>query len=103
VVFAWIFFRANSVTHALSYISKIFSASLFSGFNLDVNRSQLFETILLVILFLVVEWLGRENPYAISALPKLQKRSYRMAFYYLLVFLIFLFTGKEQQFIYFQF
>jgi len=103
VVFAWIFFRANSVTHALNYISKIFSASLFSPFNLDVNRTQLFETILLVILFLIIEWLGRENPYAISTLPKLQKRAYRMAFYYLLVFLIFLFTGKEQQFIYFQF
>jgi len=103
VVFAWIFFRADSVAQALSYISKIFSTSLFSGFNLDVSRSQLFETILLIILFLIVEWLGRENPYAISTLPKLQKRRYRMAFYYLLVFLIFLFTGKEQQFIYFQF
>jgi alginate O-acetyltransferase complex protein AlgI len=29
-VFAWIFFRAENIGHALSYISKIFSSSFFT-------------------------------------------------------------------------
>ena len=29
-VFTWIFFRANDIGHAMSYISEIFSPSLFT-------------------------------------------------------------------------
>lgn len=103
VIFAWIFFRADSVTQAFKYIGGIFSKSLFSVPQLDVNREQLLEVILLIITFIIVEWQGRENQYAIEKLTWLRKRGYRLAFYYMLVLVIFLFTGKEQQFIYFQF
>ncbi|SEN46787.1 D-alanyl-lipoteichoic acid acyltransferase DltB, MBOAT superfamily [Mucilaginibacter gossypiicola] len=103
VLFAWIFFRADSVTQAFKYIGGIFSKSLFSVPQLDVGKEQLLEVILLIITFIIVEWQGRENQYAIEKLTWLRRRGYRLAFYYTLIIVIFLFTGKEQQFIYFQF
>jgi hypothetical protein len=103
VIFAWIFFRADSVTQAFKYIGRIFSRSLFSIPQLDVNRAQLLEVVILIICFIIVEWQGRENQYAIEKLNWLKRRAYRLTFYYTLVVVIFLFTGKEQQFIYFQF
>lgn len=101
-VFAWIFFRAANVTHAFSYISEIFSSSLFTiphfpGIGLAP------PIILITILFLIVEWLGREQQYAIAHLGLRWKRYVRYAFYYTIIIAIFWFGGKEQQFIYFQF
>jgi alginate O-acetyltransferase complex protein AlgI len=103
VVFAWIFFRADTVTQAFKYIGRIFSPSLISIPDLDVNKAQLLEVMMLIVLFIIIEWQGRENQYAIEKLTWLRKRRYRLAFYYTLVAVIFLFTGREQQFIYFQF
>ncbi|MFC0516042.1 MBOAT family O-acyltransferase [Mucilaginibacter angelicae] len=103
VIFAWIFFRADSVTQAFKYLGGIFSRSLFSVPQLDVNKAQLLELIILIFAFIIVEWQGRENQYAIEKLTWLRRRGYRLAFYYTLIMVIFLFTGKEQQFIYFQF
>jgi D-alanyl-lipoteichoic acid acyltransferase DltB (MBOAT superfamily) len=103
VVFAWIFFRANNLTHAISYIKTIFSKSTFSVPQMDVSGFEILNTILLIIGFLIIEWNGRENQYAIATLGIFKKRSYRLAFYFTLILTIYLFMGREQQFIYFQF
>ena len=101
-VFAWIFFRANNVTHALAYISEIFSASLFSIPNFQgVNNSL--SIILLIVLFMIIEWLGREHQYAIAHFGLVKSKPLRWAIYYAIIIAIFYFGGKEQQFIYFQF
>jgi len=97
-VFAWIFFRANNIGHAKSYISEIFSGSLFS-----LPQVLPTSTILLVMIFVIIEWLGREGQYAISNLGINWKRPLRYAMYYAIIIVIFWFGGKEQQFIYFQF
>lgn len=97
-VLAWIFFRANSIDHALSYISTIFSSSLLS-----TPTVLPLVLITLILAFLVVEWLGREGHYAIESLGLKWKRPVRYAMYYLIIVTIFWFGGKEQQFIYFQF
>ncbi len=105
-VLAWIFFRAESVTQAFRYIRKIFSESLF---RLPDERAFIGITthpamaILLVCFLILVEWAGREHPYALSRFAFRWPRPARWAFYYLLVVAVFLFMGKEQQFIYFQF
>jgi alginate O-acetyltransferase complex protein AlgI len=96
-VFAWIFFRAESVGHAFSYISEIFSGSLLT---VPFVKPIL---ILLAIIFLVIEWLGREDQYALANFGVKWPKAMRLAFYYLIVLAIFLFAGGEQQFIYFQF
>lgn len=97
-VFAWIFFRAENIGHALSYISEIFSSSLFT-----IPEVIPKILILLIMFFVFIEWLGREGQYAISNLGLKWKRPIRYAMYYAIIIAIFLFGGKEQQFIYFQF
>lgn len=101
-VFAWIFFRAESITHAMNYISGIFSPSLFSMPNLDGKRDACITGILIVF-FIIIEWMGRMHPYALANLGLEWRKPVRYAMYYLLIILIFWFGGKEQQFIYFQF
>ncbi len=106
-VFAWIFFRANNISHAFSYISGIFSSSLFTipSF-ITGGKSELiivWITIILVCIFMIVEWFGREQKYAIANLGLKWNRLYRYAMYFAIICAIFIFNGKEQQFIYFQF
>ena len=101
-VFAWIFFRAASVTHAFSYIFEIFSSSLltipdFPGIGKAV------PIVFLTGIFLLVEWLGREQQYAIAQLGIKWFILVRWAMYYAIILAIFFFAGSEQQFIYFQF
>ncbi|RKR05365.1 D-alanyl-lipoteichoic acid acyltransferase DltB (MBOAT superfamily) [Flavobacterium sp. 90] len=97
-VFAWIFFRAESLNRAVEYISQIFSRSLFSV--PTVRPSFLF---VLLLIFILIEWFGREREYAIAHLGLKWNRGFRYAMYYVIIIAIFWFGGKESQFIYFQF
>ncbi len=97
-VLAWIFFRADNMTHAISYLGGVFSTSL-----LDFPEVFPFMVLTLVLFFITIEWFGRKNEYAIEKLGFTFPRFYRWGFYFLISILIFLFDGKEQEFIYFQF
>lgn len=101
-VFAWIFFRADNIKHAISYIFEILSLSLFTIPKFTGIEKAL-TTIILVVIFVFIEWLGREGEYAIANLGIKWKTPLRYAMYYALVIAIFWFSGREQQFIYFQF
>ena len=96
-VFAWIFFRAENVSHAISYISEIFTKSLFT---VPYVKPVLIP---LVIIFLVIEWMGREDQYALAHFGIRWPKALRWTAYYLIVLAIIIFAGVEQQFIYFQF
>lgn len=98
-VSAWIFFRANSLTHAFSYIKGIFAGNLFSISGIEFPVLLL----VLIVVFMVIEWMGREQQCALDRFGVMWKRTYRYTAYYLILFSIFWFSGKEQQFIYFQF
>ncbi|MDE5119311.1 MAG: MBOAT family protein [Trichodesmium sp. St19_bin1] len=102
IVFAWIFFRAENINHAISYISEIFSYSLFTEPEFPKKRESL-NTIILVIGFIIIEWLGREQQYAIVNLGRKWNRPLRYAIYYLMIIAIIMSSGQEQRFIYFQF
>lgn len=101
-VLAWVFFRADSVGHAVDYLIGIFSKSLFSVPEFD-NRTHAIEVLVLICFLIGIEWMGREGQYGIEKLGLGWKRHVRVAFYVAIVCLIFLFIGKEQEFIYFQF
>ena len=88
--------------HAISYISEIFSLSLFS-IPKFAGMYHALVTIILVAIFTIVEWHGRDGQYAISHLGIKWKRPIRYAMYYSIIIAIIWFGGKEQQFIYFQF
>lgn len=101
-VLAWIFFRAENIGHAINYIGEIFSPSLFTIPKFpDMQRALI--TVILVIGFVIVEWLGREQQYAIAKLGIQWKKPFRWSVYYGIIILILNFSGKDQQFIYFQF
>ena len=103
-VFAWIFFRAENLKHALAYISEIFSRSLFTvPIKLIKSGHLTMILILLVFIFIIIEWLGRQQQYAIAVIANSWPKGIRYVFYYLLIIAILWFSGKEQQFIYFQF
>jgi alginate O-acetyltransferase complex protein AlgI len=98
VAFALIFFRADNVTQAISYISILFSNTLFTVPTLTTGILPIF-----IIFFLLVEWLGRDQQYAIANLGLRWPESVRWAVYYLTILIIFYYSGSEKQFIYFQF
>ncbi len=102
VTLAWVFFRAENINHALSYLNEIFSSSLISIPEFH-NTKKALTVMILIFLFLIVEWLGREQPYAIADLNLRLNKPIRYAVYYSIVFIIFWAGGQEQQFIYFQF
>ncbi|MDH0658595.1 MULTISPECIES: MBOAT family O-acyltransferase [unclassified Empedobacter] len=100
-VLAWIFFRANSVTHAFEYIGGIFNQSLFS---FPTLRKSALATLILVAFLLVIEWIGRRNNYGIEKFLTSKPRWVRWCFYAFVVMLIGLFLQTEESpFIYFQF
>ncbi len=108
-VIAWIFFRAESLSHAFSYIGDLF-AGLLSGDAWKFASHYLSNEIgwalpVLLVFFMVIEWLGREHQYAIQKWGFQYSKPVRWAFYYAILLVIFYFagTGKEQEFIYFQF
>jgi alginate O-acetyltransferase complex protein AlgI len=101
-VLAWIFFRAENIGHAMEYISQILSPTLLE-FPRFEGMNKALQTGILVLFFVLVEWMGREQQYAIERLGLTWKRPLRYAMYYAIVIAIFWFKGDEQQFIYFQF
>jgi D-alanyl-lipoteichoic acid acyltransferase DltB (MBOAT superfamily) len=102
-VFAWIFFRAENIGHAVNYISEIFSASIFKFPHFPgIYNSEVI--VALILIFMIVEWIGREGKYAIEGLKFVTQPVIRYAIYYVLILSIVLFSSDtEQTFIYFQF
>ncbi|WP_452224247.1 MBOAT family O-acyltransferase [Lacinutrix chionoecetis] len=98
-VLAWVFFRAENVTHAFNYLKGIFNTSLLS-----IPTIRPSNLIALIIVFIVIEWIGRRQQYAIEMILLKKPRTLRWAFYMVIIAFIFVFSSETQQeFIYFQF
>ncbi len=97
---AWIFFRADNLIHALTYLNGLFQdiASYF-----QIESYWEFKKILVIIgLFVVVEWLGREGEYAIESMNF--SRPLRWLVYLMIGILIFTIGSfNKTEFIYFAF
>ena len=101
-VLTWIFFRAENIRHAWSYLSEIFSTSLFrSPYYAGIGLTP--PIIILIIIFIIIEWIGRENEYALEKFIIPWKKPLRWVFYYILLAIIVKWGGNQQEFIYFQF
>ncbi len=98
VSFAWIFFRSSSISLAFHYVDTLFSASLFQ-FPEVIPKT----VIGYLLLFICVEWMGRNDLYAIEKLGLQWNKALRLGFYYLLTYLILYYYGADFQFLYFQF
>jgi alginate O-acetyltransferase complex protein AlgI len=96
---SWIFFRAENLSKAFSYIGNMFSISLF-----QMPRVFPKIVILLLIFFIIIEFLGRHQPYALAQIGSKMPRFMRWFFYAFLIFLIGMYMQTEKiTFIYFQF
>ena len=100
-VFTWVFFRAESLIHALQYLSGIFKN--LGSFLLMSNYFNYSSIINFIIFFLLIEWTGRNQQYAIANFGSSWKRSFRYIFYLILIMFIFWYNVEDQEFIYFQF
>jgi len=103
-ILAWIFFRAENISHAIQYISDLFTGLIdYTNYLETYNLLRDFGPALIVvfIIFILVEWSGRHTEFAINRLTN--NRFLNIFFYYLILFLIFIYSGKPQEFIYFQF
>jgi D-alanyl-lipoteichoic acid acyltransferase DltB (MBOAT superfamily) len=96
-VFAWIFFRSESMTQALEIVSEIFSPSIFT---IPIIHPIVISALL--VIFLIIEWLGRESKYALEK-GLFKNKILRYTFYYAVIFSVVYFGGEKQEFIYFQF
>lgn len=104
--FAWIFFRSESLAGAFSYVTRIFSPTLFSlpsGVYLNTVTLKPAMLLILMLFFILTEWKGRASGYAIESIGLSWPRPLRLAFYYSIILAVIIFSGKEQAFIYFQF
>ena len=98
VLIAWVFFRSVSVDQAFRYLDLMFTKDLFS-----LPAIRPLYLLLLVFLFFLFEWMGREDQFALQSLGLTWKRPLRWSFYLLLSVGIFINLGRELTFIYFQF
>lgn len=103
-VFAWIFFRAENMGHAVDYISRIFSPSLFAFPDLG-QLENFWTTVMLIATFLLVEWKGRENNYALEGMRNMNRKTVRWFSYVIILLTIYFYGyfGENVEFIYFQF
>jgi alginate O-acetyltransferase complex protein AlgI len=95
---AWVFFRAESLSHAIRYIDGIFRKSLFSYPEADFKNIVLFIAILMI-----AEWFQREKQHGFSFGDVRLLKVVRWGIYYGTILLIIKFGGTQQEFIYFQF
>ena len=100
VIIGWIIFRAENMTQACEFITRMFT-TLFDDYHITAGRKHLAYGLLL----LLVEWLQRDKQHALQ-FPHIGLFKYaftRYAIYAALVYIMFVYSGEVQTFIYFQF
>ncbi|NDW09140.1 MBOAT family protein [Dysgonomonas sp. 520] len=105
IMFTNVVFRADSVSHAFSYLAGILTQHFVVNVA-DIEYLSLIKlSILLVIIlvFFMLEWKGRAKECPLYVILQNRSRYLRWAFYYVLIVMIFLYVGEEQEFIYAQF
>ncbi len=104
-VFAWIFFRSESVAAAFGFIRQVVVGIFMHPGTIFISSFWLPYAFILILIigFFAIEWLGRERQYAIQYIGVKWPKPVRWAFYYCILLTIFLFQGVQQPFIYFQF
>ena len=103
ITFAWIFFRAEDLNHAISYVSTIFSPSVFSVPYFK-DGTLAVGTILSVGFLLIIEWIGRSQKHALEAYDHLPKYLKYLIFFLIAVLILENYNlATSQEFIYFDF
>lgn len=99
-IIAWIFFRAENVIMAFSYLSKLFSKTLFDSPNYE-GLNLIY--IGLIIALIIVEWLQRKKEHGLELSTTNFTKPIRWSIYIVIILVIVVFGNSQQEFIYFQF
>lgn len=90
----WIIFRAENIQQAIYFICLLFNRSLFE---LPLVSNAFF----FIIIMIIVEWINRNKEHCFQI--NIKSKVLRYAIYYGIMLTIVLFSGIQEQFIYFQF
>jgi alginate O-acetyltransferase complex protein AlgI len=93
---AWVFFRAETVKMALSYINSMFSKTILEFPTTDL------KPILFIVPLVIVEWLNRKEQHGL-VLNSIKFIPIRWSIYIVIFCIILIFGAQSQSFIYFQF
>jgi len=103
VTISLIVFRAGTITQSYIYIKNIITNILLPS-KTDIPYSLLLITIVFSILMFIIEWLGKNDNYAIENIIKDKPQIFRWTFYSIIIFIIAMYAQTTQTaFIYFQF
>lgn len=94
---AWVFFRARTITDAVSYLKRIVTDRSFNFQYLD-NERYSYELLLMIGLFVLIEWNSRNKIEPISG-----KRSFLKLSLAIMAIMAFGTFSDYKEFIYFQF
>ena len=97
---AWVFFRAENISHAISYLNHLITNSFLTEQN--IHWSDYIEVYFFIGLLLGVEWIYRNKEFGLD-LSNVKRRPMRWSIYFSISFLILFFAGSQEEFIYFQF
>lgn len=100
---AWVFFRADSIGDATSYLWRIgttahLNPSLFFAF----FSHKAFEPVLMILILITVEWVQRQRQHGLE-ISHIAWRPARWLIYYGIIAAIYFYGAEKQDFIYFQF
>jgi len=102
LMFTFLIFRADSLSQAFDYYSKLFSPSLFSGFVITEKLNTAI-TLLCIAIMLLAEWRQRDKQHALQ-IDAIKIFPVRALIYFGLIFVILSFSAtKNADFIYFKF
>ena len=99
---AWIFFRAEDIHHAISYLSNIIHPSILTLPELITPKLEMIYTILCVFILVLFEWMNRDKIHALDIAN--YNKSNRWVLYLIIIIMIITFGAfNHNSFIYFQF
>ena len=100
IVFGWVFFRAPNVGSAVNWVGRMLIVD--GGLNFSgTGITGLLPLAPWIITLIAVEWTNRAHLHGLQRLPS--RNWQRFAIYWLILLVILLEQGSQQQFIYFQF
>lgn len=107
VSLAWVFFRAESLAHAVAYLKRMFSSAMLESPVKDVwainTGNHVIYLSLALIGFTILEWVQRDKQHALQLRTARLPRVVRWSVYYSIIIVCFFMNGAQQDFIYFQF
>ena len=99
---AWIFFRAEDIHHAISYLSNIIHPSILTIPELITPKLEMIYTLLCIFILVLFEWMNRDKIHALDIAN--YNKSNRWMLYLIIIIMIITFGSFNQNsFIYFQF